>query len=625
LTSEDEKLISFDETDIRAMVCITDGRVTTTSVGEPPSNLTITDVLDALEDFRVRFYPIGWGIDVLANPLLQMTEISGGHYYTTKTVRSGQPDAFGRVVRLPLASELRGWCAADLLALDTQTLQTDFAVLDGDADGRLSYTEALAGLASLPERDFARIDLDGNGFLVETEIVEAIDVLTLCDQSIPKDLQSFVTLSYVTLNEESNVTVEAKLTFDDENDNDSICLPEDQGDISSQFAHGQLPFDLIAGDVRLGQISARSEGIQFDDSATVRLHAEYIPRNVSRLRFRITPIGAPTPTVSLVTTTDGGILSGWNLVPAGNLYELSSPDGTPLPYGEFGDLIDIRFAGVTTDFSVDLAVEFPVIDGGNSDSKYFTMTDRFDVRTTPTFAQAFPHPEIRTDAATIIGDCPVTVDLGQDSNTAVFEVHNVGGNHVPTGVWLEFLVAQGPDSGFLQLPNVLLDDIPEVVSSSTAPYIVTVGLDRTQAAGTYVGSLDFVYGFGSVNVGLTERPIFIVYEVMPPQLVVSTNTLAFGAAQTDLALVLSNGGQSTVNWSINVGLLPQWIGVGESSGSLVYDSTPDDGTPNTDTQTFLVRVFREGMPPGDYSADILIQTDTGDQQVVTATMTVPTP
>lgn len=625
LLSEDERLISFDETDIRALMCITDGRGTTSSTGDaPPVNLILTEVLDALADNRVRFYPLGWGIDVLANPLVQMAQISGGHFYSTRTVRSGAADAFGRVTRLPIASELRGWCAADTLAIDAQILQTGFATWDADANGQMTYVEALAGVASLAERDFARIDLDGNGYLVNNEILEAIDVLTLCDQSIPRDLQSYVTLGYVTLNEEPSATVEVKLSFDDENDNNSICLPQDQGNISSGFTHGQMPFDFIAGDVRLGQISVRSDGLQPDNSATLRISADYVPRNVSQIRLRITPIGAPTPSVTLVPATGGGIVGNWNLLASGTVYEISSPDGAPLPYGAYGDLLQVRFENVNTEFAVGLAVETPVWSSGNNDSKYFTITDRFEVRTTPTFAQAFPHPEIRTDPATVVDECPVTVDLGQDNDTAVFEVHNVGGNHQPTGVWLRFLVSLGPDSDFLLLPQNLLDEFPEHVFNSTTPYEVTVGLDRTIDPGSYIGSLLFQYDFGSVHVGFEEpRPIYVTYQVRAPQLVVSTNNLDFGTTTTDLPLVVSNGGQSTLDWSINTALLPQWLAVGESSGSLMYDSTPNDGTPNTDTQTFQVRVFRTGLTPGNYTADILVQTDDGQQQTLTVTMTVP--
>jgi hypothetical protein len=60
-----------------------------------------------------------------------------------------------------------------------------------------------------------------------------------CDPSIARDLASQVVLSYITLTEDSPITVRVDAKFDNPNDDDGICLP-DQGLISGSFTQKQL-------------------------------------------------------------------------------------------------------------------------------------------------------------------------------------------------------------------------------------------------------------------------------------------------------------------------------------------------------------------------------------------------
>lgn len=77
LLDSDEVLIPFDTSEEYVAVAITDGRRTT-----PPGD--VSPVGDFLEGTRVRFMPIGWGSDVQANPLIELSTKSGGHYYAAE-------------------------------------------------------------------------------------------------------------------------------------------------------------------------------------------------------------------------------------------------------------------------------------------------------------------------------------------------------------------------------------------------------------------------------------------------------------------------------------------------------------------------------------------------------------
>jgi hypothetical protein len=79
LEDEDLGVFSFNDTDVRAIVFISDGRDTS-------SIATVEDVVTAAKDSRVRLYPIGFGQNVRAADLIQMATETGGHYYPAPTV-----------------------------------------------------------------------------------------------------------------------------------------------------------------------------------------------------------------------------------------------------------------------------------------------------------------------------------------------------------------------------------------------------------------------------------------------------------------------------------------------------------------------------------------------------------
>ena len=79
LGNEDLNAVPFDDADVRAVVFISDGRDTS-------SINTLEETLEHATENRVRLYPIGFGQNVNAAPLVRMATESGGHYYPAPTV-----------------------------------------------------------------------------------------------------------------------------------------------------------------------------------------------------------------------------------------------------------------------------------------------------------------------------------------------------------------------------------------------------------------------------------------------------------------------------------------------------------------------------------------------------------
>ena len=115
----------------------------------------------------------------------------------------------------------------------------------------------------------------------------------------------------------------------------------------------------------------------------------------------------------------------------------------------------------------------------------------------------------------------------------------------------------------------------------------------------------------------------------------STNNLDFEnpVGTTDLPLIITNAGQSSLSWTIDSGQLPSWLAAGKTSGSVDCDPTLDDGNPNDNVNTINISVDRSGLPAGDYNFDMAVTgsyTDNRGQDfelsgLVTVTMTVPVP
>lgn len=507
LSDEDANLdlIPFDDADMRAIIAVTDGRLTTSS------NFNVLDTAQYLLDRKVRYMPIGWGDQVFGDPLIRIASVSGGHYYATRNTPTGEVDAFGNAIRIPVAATLREWCET----------------LPGDS----------------------------------------------CDQSVGKDLKSQVMLSYVTLKNEPSITVEGRLTFNDPNDQNSPCL-EEQGDITGSFLHTQLDFEGVAGDPRLGQISLRSDGLQADNTAKVVVRLEYAPRNIRRISidFAVNSVEPFFVNVVKVAESAGGVVANWNLSGPFPNVTIESPDGEPLRYGDFGDMFELRFSNITQPFLVSPTVLDPLHDAGDPESKYITIPDSFPVDTSSYFSPAFPTPLFASvPALQEQEDDSFLIDLGTAVNLAQVFVFNGGGSHSPTGVQLDWELTIDEGASFIDIPQ---NDFEGSVVSTLSPDEVDVTPDRTLEPGHYEAVLEFDFTYGTLGIVFTGRPITIEFDVTDPILSVNPIVLDFGSVTTDLPLTVTNAGQSLLRWSINGALLPSWLvaleagdvlGPGESS------------------------------------------------------------
>ncbi|HEO70068.1 MAG TPA: VWA domain-containing protein, partial [Candidatus Hydrogenedentes bacterium] len=297
----------FDSAEVSALICISDGRLTT-----PPGK--VKDTLDYLADRRVRLFAIGWGRDVNHEPLTRIATGTGGHYYPTAMKigldDEGQPlvDESGNIVLTPTTEELADYC----------------------------FTEADA-----------------------------------CDLSIARDLQAQIVFSYISLNEEPSVRTRISVALDDPNDDFGECGINDMGTIFADFEQ-RIDFSAFYGDVRLGQISMLTDGIQPDDTAQLHVRTDYIPRNIHEFQFELSsqrPFTLTRPTDDQQSLIWNWRTYYWDYVadawsapdPPQPMDSMVNPDTTlesvlvrfesrdeePLRYGAFGRLFRADFAAIS--------------------------------------------------------------------------------------------------------------------------------------------------------------------------------------------------------------------------------------------------------------------------------------
>ena len=555
--------LPFDDADLRAIICVTDGRLTT-----PPGN--VTDTADILTALFVRPLFISWGADVIADPLIRIATPTGGHFYSTRNDPTGELDPFGSPIRVPVVSQLENWCHLDA----------------GDP----------------------------------------------CDQSVPNDLDSQVAFTYITLREGANTRVEARLTFDDPNDQDGDCI-EEQGEISGSFTKNQLDFESIAGDPRMGQISLHTDGVQADNSAVVLVRADYFPRNVSEIqltmKFLTAPDTPPTedgtdidpPTVRQLPVTEGGIIpvesltrAAWTetltVIPPSlpdepnttYVYTYTSNDGTPLRYGDFGDLIELAFTGTPDRFQIHLEVTGPVYDAADPNVKYFTHPIAMVVQPEEFIGTSFPSPYISTEPM-YTNDDPITIDLGSTEDEAVITIHNLGGNHDPTGVWLAWAPAIGESNVFMAMDP----DDGGIVTSAFDPQTFTLTADRVLSPGEYYMEIYLIYSYGTLGILYESDPVWVYYTVDDPVLTLSTNTVLVPTGAEEGAFTVVNTGQSVLQWYIlDTDLLPNGVLLSSDGGGLGAD----------EDQLVLVYVDRDDFDLGASPFTLYLETSDGQSAVI---------
>lgn len=552
----DAGLLPYDDSDIRALVVISDGRMTTPS-GDPAA--TIQDVIDLARLARVQIFPIGWGADVNHEPLARLATETGGYYYPVDT-EAGAPVPGGPAVRRPSVQKL----------------------------------------------------------------AEAI-------RRLKQDMQSFLVLSYITLNQESNVDARVTAVFNPELTYPRTPAPpaeEDQGTVSGAFTQS-LNYASVAGDVRMGQISMRSSGVQRVDPtdpgstaarATVVVRAEYVPRNVDKFEFVVTSTtpGA-APFLEVVDAANGGVLTyiddGTGLPTTWDIEYPNPMDTTRfilranpprlLPYGAFGDLFKLEFEGIliTSEFTVSLDINNGLY-AGDTEPKYFMAPDTLRVGPDRTVAPAFPTPEVT----------PTVIDFGSNAandpnaDIATLVIRNMGGYYPrpPSDPVIYLTWAADPPSSLVVSPRTgsLVRNTDEVT--------VQVVLDRSIASGSVNTVLPITYGTGALGIeGVTE--VTVRARVLAPALGFSSTNITIPAADNRAFLTILNTGQSTLEWTVGTNATAAWLSVAPDSGSATHY------VPSTVT----LDVDRTGLPPAStQTTTFWVRSNVGNE-LITVNVEVP--
>jgi Mg-chelatase subunit ChlD len=202
--------------------------------------------------------------------------------------------------------------------------------------------EPLARLASKTGGHYYSTRTDANGLPQASELDRVLPMLS-------SDLRAYRMLGYTTLNEEDDMTVRVTGFFNIPGDN------PDRGFVQGSFAQQLKPGD-VKGHPAEGLIAMHSTGINPDGTAVVYISSDYVPRNVNKFAFNVTA----TEDFTLVPTPadENGLCEGWPLEHTNgtDYYRLDSPGGV-LPYGIFGDLVQLTFTGITEGFDVNLSYD----------------------------------------------------------------------------------------------------------------------------------------------------------------------------------------------------------------------------------------------------------------------------
>lgn len=521
----------------------------------------LSDVTLWLAEVGVRPFFIGWGDGVQPDALIRITAESGGHYYSTKGKKTDRLDPFGSVIRVPVKEDLLDWCT---------------------------------------------------------------DTGEPCDESVAKDLKSQVVLSYITLGGGTNVKTDVRAAFDDPNDQEGQCFPE-QGIINGTISHSNLPYSDIVGDVRLGQISMRTDNGRDAAAGTaeVVVRADYTPRNINHLkfRFRFRNMGDsadvaldPSAPMTQISGPDGGMIpperfsltmTSSTPIPAqGTVWELTAdylPNAeNPLKYGEFGDLFRFAFSGVNEDFVVHMEVaEAGYYVGGISrDTKYFTCPDamtvhpwRFLASSFPslpgfTWTDAPPSPSVESqpEGELLRGDSDIFVPETTDG--LYLNVWNMGGS------WYDPSPLNEHVSLFWAAS---IPGIPKpILGSSFSPLFPSyfrLSLDRGHTdpgpqelevdfAWTFDECLYAGFGYGCfVPIGDANRIVFH-YTVLEPVLEVTPSIVSIPPAEETGSFTIDNAGQSSIPWKV-ASTIPDGVYLRDDEGNTSTNGIVYYGEPTT--------------------------------------------
>ena len=190
--------------------------------------------------------------------------------------------------------------------------------------------------------------------------------------------------------------------------------------------------------------------------------------------------------------------------------------------------------------------------------------------------------------APMIDVSPTVLNFGTSGTELTFTITNIGQETLNWSIsddqnWLEV----SPTSG----------------STTTEQDEIIVNVDRAGlSVGDYTGIISVSSNGGDINIDVSM-------EILPPYLVVSSNSLDFGSTETSQNFTITNIGAGTLNWSISTN--QSWISLWPSSGST-----------STEEDEISVTVHRTGLSYGAYSGELNITSDGGDE-TISVNMDVP--
>lgn len=153
---------------------------------------------------------------------------------------------------------------------------------------------------------------------------------------IAKDLNRQIVLTYLSL-------------FQDGTHN--YLISAEFNELTGSFARDAVI--VYGGDVRGGQVSLRSSGVQPDGSAEVFVYADYVPRAISQMRFRFF-----TGAAYSVELAQNGLVDDWVLLDeGGGVYRVITTEDNPIQYGAFGNLLKLTFTGLAAPSTVGFRVD----------------------------------------------------------------------------------------------------------------------------------------------------------------------------------------------------------------------------------------------------------------------------
>ncbi len=356
-------------------------------------------------------------------------------------------------------------------------------------------------------------------------------------------------LTYVTLlRSEPNYTVQV----------------EYEGETGSVESGAVMTETSLEGDIRAGQISLSTTGI-FDDSAEVCVRAEYVPRNISRFRFRL----ETTPDIEIHEDDIelAGLLSeNWRLMEEGNnIFYVLTDEADFIPYGSFGDIMKITFDGVSTAFEVSLRLDNSIYSAPPNTTFFQYPLENLVVQPNESDIIAVPQDDIYVVADDFNPDAAGAFDSDGDGTRDFDDPQPLNPDYpVPFAdpTFINFDLT-GTDAEIV-LTNQRYDDIdwrvlglPEWISVTPTTGSVNVGATSSVTVTADATDLppafyDDTFAFELESGVSTQRLNVRVAITREPDLSVTPASVDFADPVTEAQFTIGNTGTSEFEWEVTV-------------------------------------------------------------------------